>query len=159
MAITKEWADNPFWTNGDKTSLRAILIKTDDKDGTKTSEILDLNKLDEEGNVNPDWTSIMEQIGEDGVDESTQKRSEDRKQREKDREEQIQNVKKSKEMEALFATKLKAFEIEEVKNSKNRQLKSRLRKSKNAIEVNVYTMMIIMEEIENENTDTTTEEN
>lgn len=47
--------------------------------------------------------------------------------------------------EQLFKLKLSAFEIEEVKNSSNRELKASLRKSKNFMEVVAYTAAIIID--------------
>ena len=56
---------------------------------------------------------------------------------------------KADELQRLFEAKIKAFEIDDIKNSKNRALKAKLRKAKNLVEVNIYSMMIVMEELEN----------
>ena len=45
------------------------------------------------------------------------------------------------------------IEIEDIKNSTNRVLKAKLRKSKNTVEVNVYATMIIMENMNSESTE------
>ena len=50
--------------------------------------------------------------------------------------------------DALFAAKLEAFEIEEVKNSKNRELKSKIRKAKTILEVTAFTAAVILKENE-----------
>jgi hypothetical protein len=50
------------------------------------------------------------------------------------------------QQEQLFVAKLDAFEIDAVKNSKNRDLKSKIRKSKNFMEVTAYTVMLLMQE-------------
>jgi len=47
--------------------------------------------------------------------------------------------------EDLFKLKLQAFEIDAVKNSSNRELKSLLRKSKNFMEAVAYTSAIIID--------------
>lgn len=98
---------------------------------------------------NPDWEEIMETFGVQGVDETTEKLREDRekrlevhKQRRKDEEERIKN-------EALFAAKLEAFEIEEIKNSKNRDMKAKIRKAKSIVEVQSYATILLMKELEN----------
>jgi hypothetical protein len=57
---------------------------------------------------------------------------------------------KAEQLQKLFEAKIQAFEVEEIKNSKNRILKAKLRKAKNLIEVNIYSMMIVMEELQNE---------
>ena len=41
--------------------------------------------------------------------------------------------------------KLEAFEIDEVKNSENRELKKKIRKAKTLLEVQAYTTMILQE--------------
>jgi hypothetical protein len=70
-----------------------------------------------------------------------------------DRNQQIkQNLERQKvdktrmQQEQLFAAKLDAFEIDVVKNSTNRDLKSKIRKSKTFMEVTAYTVMLLMQE-------------
>ena len=45
----------------------------------------------------------------------------------------------------LFKLKLQSFEIEEIKNSKNRELKAAIRKSKTFLEVVAYTTAVILD--------------
>ena len=56
---------------------------------------------------------------------------------------------KAKELERLFNSKLACFEILEIKNSKNRKLRSKIRKAKNEIELMAYTSLLVMEEYQN----------
>ena len=49
-------------------------------------------------------------------------------------------------IEALFAAKVDSFEIPEIKASKNRALKSKVRKATNMIEIMAYSAAIIIEE-------------
>ena len=51
-------------------------------------------------------------------------------------------------VDALFQAKLDAFEIDTIKNSKNRELKSRIRKAKTLIEVTAFASALIMLEHE-----------
>jgi hypothetical protein len=51
--------------------------------------------------------------------------------------------------EVLFNYKLEAFEVEQIKNSKNTELKRMIRKSKSIIEVQAYATILIMKELEN----------
>lgn len=53
-------------------------------------------------------------------------------------------------MEELFNYKMEAFEVEEIKNCKNRKLKGKLRRAKSKIEVDLYAMMVLQEHIANE---------
>ena len=49
----------------------------------------------------------------------------------------------------LFAAKLDAFEIAEVKASKDRTMKARIRKAANFMEVTVLTSILVMKEMDN----------
>ena len=51
----------------------------------------------------------------------------------------------SKKLEALFEYKLETFEIPDIKESKNRALKSKLRRAKSIPEVNLYAILIVQE--------------
>ena len=50
--------------------------------------------------------------------------------------------------EILFQVKLDSFDIEEIKNSTNRELKSRIRKAKSIIEVQALTAVLLMKELD-----------
>ena len=51
--------------------------------------------------------------------------------------------------EVLFNMKLEAFEVEEIKNSTNRDLKKRLRKAKSVIEVQAFATLLIQDALNN----------
>ena len=57
---------------------------------------------------------------------------------------------KARKMEELFNYKMEAFEGEEIKNCKNRKLKSKLRRAKSKIEVDLYAMMVLQEHLADE---------
>ena len=61
-----------------------------------------------------------------------------------------QEKKESEKIDALFNTKLEAFEISTVKNSKDRNLKSLIRKASNETEVYAYTAALILKEMKDE---------
>ena len=52
----------------------------------------------------------------------------------------------SKHKEQLFMFKLKLFEVPDIKNSKNRELKAKLRKSKDFIDALKYMTLIVRPE-------------
>ena len=60
------------------------------------------------------------------------------------------NKRKAEKLEQLFNYKLETFEVEDIKESRNRILKSKLRRSKSIPEVNLYAMMILQDKLENE---------
>ena len=52
-----------------------------------------------------------------------------------------------KQQEELFAAKLKIFEIESIKNSTNRDLKSRIRKAKSDVEATAWAAVLMLDEV------------
>ena len=99
-----------------------------------------------EGLVNKDYDALLELYSEEEIDNNTElfeKEGEEiLKKAEEAREVHINRVKQ----ETLFEMKLEAFEIEAIKNSKNKELKKCIRKAKTLIEVQAYSTMILQEE-------------
>lgn len=97
---------------------------------------------------NPDWKEIMDSFGVEVLNKNTDeylseinKKIELDEQRKKELEENAKN-------EILFNAKLDSFAIEEIKNSNNTFLKSKIRKAKNIMEVQSYTTILLMKELE-----------
>jgi hypothetical protein len=144
----KSWANTSFWDSYQKDRITTVLTITDD-DGNTTTQQLSVNKYGPDGSENTDFQEIIEQWGEESLSANTVQRNE-RKAAKRDEEEQRRIEKeKAKELQKLFEAKIQAFEVEQIKNSSNRILKSKLRKAQNIIEVNIYSMMIVMEELKN----------
>lgn len=143
----RKWLDNAFWETPRKELLNAI---SETVEGNKeVRQVHKLPKLNDDGTPNELFLEVVEYLGEDKIDESSQKRLE-KKQSEADLEKQKKlDHERAKKLEILFEYKLETFEIDEIKLSKNRLLKSRLRRSKSIPEVNLYAMMIVKEAIEN----------
>jgi len=148
--VARIWLDNAFWETPRKEILNAI--SEEQVDNKQTREVHKLNKLNNDGTPNELFNEVIEFLGEEKIDESTKKRLE-RKQAEAelDKQKKIEQE-RSKKLEKLFEYKLETFEIEEIKNSKNRLLKSKLRRSKSIPEVNLYAMMIVKDALEDEHT-------
>lgn len=146
---TRTWADDSFWESYDQNRITSILTITDDE-GKVTKQQLTVSRFSPDGNDNPDFQEIIDQLGEEKITENTTKRNE-RKVAEREQQEQRRREhEKAMELQKLFEAKISAFEIDDIKNSKNRALKAKLRKAKNQVEVNIYSMMIVMEEMNNE---------
>ena len=64
----------------------------------------------------------------------------------------MQAIEDRKNQEQLFAVKLQIFDIELVKNSVNRKLKSQIRKSKSAIEAQAWAAALLLSEYNAEET-------
>lgn len=142
----KRWMDNAFWENDDKSQLNCILEMEDDV-GRMTRQVMLLNRTDKEGNPNPDFDEVVDALGEDTINKETEDRVERKK---AEKEEHVQRDKehaKARKLEKLFNYKLEAFEVEEIKNSTNRKLKAKLRRAKSRIEVDMWSIMILQESL------------
>jgi hypothetical protein len=146
MMATRKWLDNAFWHNEEKQVAEAILIITDDE-GREISQVVTVRNCDVHGEVNPDWVELMDQVGPETIDASTAERKE-RKARESEEEDQRKKAEKNAALlEHLFEEKILVLEIDEIKNTKNKTLKKKLRRSKNRVEMNLYAQLILMEEL------------
>jgi thiamine pyrophosphate-dependent acetolactate synthase large subunit-like protein len=146
MMATRKWMDNAFWHNEEKEMAEAILLITDENN-REISQVVTVRKFDINGDLNPDFTELLEQIGEEKIDENTKERQE-RKSKEKEIDEQRKKAEEqARELEKLFDAKIKILEIDQIKNTSNKTLKSKLRRSKNLVELNLYAQLIMMEEL------------
>ena len=153
----RKWMDNAFWETDEKDMLNCILEIEDDV-GRVTRQVMKLRKVDEEGNDNPDYVEAVEFLGDELITANTDERNERKKrENEEDKQRELEHA-KARKLEQLFNYKLEAFEIEDIKNSKNRQLKSKLRRAKNRVEVDLYAIMIVMEELKKREEDEATAE-
>ena len=150
IKVAKIWLDNAFWETPKKEILNAI---SEEQDGNKqVRQVHKLNKINNDGSPNELYNEVIEFLGADKIDAATAKRLE-KKQAEAEMEKQKKlEQERSKKLEKLFEYKLETFEIPEIKESKNRLLKSKLRRSKSIPEVNLYAMMIVKDALEDEHT-------
>lgn len=125
--------ENPYWSNKENKHLIVEFVYGDGQ--RQLASIV--------GEDNPDYQSVIEEFGEEKIDENTKLRLERREEqirRNRDR----QTVDRARmQQEALFAAKLDAFEIPIIKTSKNKTLKSKIRKAKSLMEVTAYAVMLI----------------
>jgi serine phosphatase RsbU (regulator of sigma subunit) len=148
MKMTRRWLDNAFWETPRKHVLNAI-SEEDLEDGKKKTQVYKVDKFNSDGTENEVFLEIVEFLGEEKIEASTERRMK-RKAAEADAEKQRKvEEERARNLEKLFKYKLETFEIEEIKNSKNRVLKSKLRRSKSIPEVNLYAIMIVKEVIDN----------
>jgi hypothetical protein len=131
---------DPYFCNNAETQ---VGCQFEYEDGT----ILNATVSDtDEGN--PDWAEIFDLFTKEEIQKNTQMML-DRNRKEREERERIdmENAEKMK-ADILFQAKLEAFEIEEIKNSQNRELKSKIRKSKNLTELQAYAAVLVMKELE-----------
>lgn len=146
---SRKWMDNAFWETSEKQMVNCILEIEDDV-GRVTRQVMKIKKIDKEGNPNPDFDEVVQSVGEEVIDNNTEERTKRKKAEAEEKKQRDLEHAKARKLEKLFEYKLEAFEVEEIKNSKNRKLKSKLRRAKNRVEVDLYAMMILMEELNKE---------
>ncbi len=145
----KRTIKNPHWTNNARTILSAEFHYEDGRVTTATISDTDVG--------NPDLKEILETFTTEELEKNTQNVI--RKiQGERERQAILEETKaERKKQEDLFAVKMKSFEIEAIKNSTNRSLKSKIRRAKSDLEVMAYTVALILEEDKNPSVVTTQE--
>lgn len=145
----KQWMDNAFWETDEKKELNCILELEDDV-GRVTRQQMFLHRYEKDGSDNELFNEVVNALGEDAIDKETTDRVVRKKaeaEEEKMRDEEHQ---KARKLEKLFNYKLEAFEVDDIKNSKNRKLKAKLRRAKSKIEVDMYSIMILQDQLEAE---------
>lgn len=143
----KRWMDNAFWEDDTKEKLNCILEIMDDVE-RETRQVMLLQRTNKDGTPNELFNEVIDDLGVESVNRNTEERKV-RKAAEKE-EDQQRDVEyaRARKLEELFNYKLEVFETEEIKNSKNRKLKGKLRRAKSKIEVNLYAMMLLQEVLE-----------
>lgn len=132
---------NPHWANPEKTQ---IYCQFEYDDGTPKQDVA---IADAEGG-NPDWVEIMEEYGVEGVDKISQELLDKHNEQKSKREQHNKERKARHEKEQLFGSKMAAFEMNEIKLSKNTKLKTKIRKARNPLEVNVYATALVISELD-----------
>jgi hypothetical protein len=152
MATISRTYRNVTWTSIEtKNAVNCEILVNLDNGSTQIFTAV-VSKPDD-GSINEDWEAIMEKFGTEAIDEATTESVQEKQaKREQDRIRKEDSNKRQAEFEKqelLFAYKLEAFEIEAVKNSKDRATKALIRKSKSIPEVQAYTTILLMKELNN----------
>jgi hypothetical protein len=149
--MSRTWLDNAFWETPRKQTLNAI---SEEVIGNQTKrQVYKLNKLNDDGTENEMFQEVVAFLGMEKIDASSKRRLESKQEEAEVEKQNKLEEERAKKLEKLFAYKLETFEIPEIKASKNRLLKSKLRRSKSVPEVNLYAILIIQDAMENEGTD------
>ena len=142
MMNSKRTIKNPYWTTNQKTQ---IMCEFHWENGPiETAAVSDT----EQGN--PDWKEIMEKFTLEEIDKNTKEKNNSNLEAHK-----IEKQKKNEQLEkmkadTIFTAKLESFEIPKIRDSKNRELKSSIRKARSLSEVHAYTAILLMKELDNE---------
>ena len=131
MAIFK----NPLWEDPQtKTRVKArVAVENGSKD-------IIIDRSDEKT-----WTDLMSQFTEEQITKATDEDIEKFRSEKKKREAFERDRAEREFQEMLFAEKLQALEIPEVKNNTNIALKRRLRKANNMLELHAYTAALVID--------------
>jgi hypothetical protein len=127
----------PVWGDEKKTH---VLCKFRYEDGTVVHASVSPH------NDNPDWKEIMEIFGPEYIDRQLNIKHQIVKRNKSKEEEHRKRQEELFMKEQLFRAKSEAFDIEIIKNSKNRDLKNKIRRAKNALEVKIYATALCMKE-------------
>ena len=140
--VKRTWIKDAFWETPTKELLNCI---SEHKEGFK--DVRQVHKLKR---GDPLFDECVKSLTEKHIDVNTDRRV-NKKFKEQEQQRQLElNRRKAEKLEQLFNYKLETFEVEDIKESKNRILKSKLRRSKSIPEVNLYAMMILQDKLENE---------
>lgn len=128
---------NPRWGNEEKTSILATFRYDDGRE--LIASISNVNDT-----LNPDWKEIMDTFGVEMLDQNTGDALESHMKRKAERAERAKIDQDRALKENLFNLKAEAFDMEIVKNSKNRDIKNKIRRAATPTEVLVYTALLHM---------------
>jgi hypothetical protein len=130
----------PYWATPEKDRVICELHYDDGRILTAT--------ISDTAEGNPDWHELMNTIGTSVIDENTanmQAQLNERKEQEQLRKKENEDKMKG---DVIFGAKLEAFEIPEIKASKDRVLKSKIRKATTLAQVQAYSSVLVMKELE-----------
>ena len=141
---------NPHWINNARTVISAEFHYADGRVASAT--------ISESETTNPDLVEIKEKFTQEQLEQNTRKKIQQiASERERKEQEELARAQR-KQQEELFAAKLKIFEIESIKNSSNRALKSRIRKSKSDVEALAWAAALMLNEAQQEQTSSSSSE-
>lgn len=141
--MKKEWK-HPFWENAAKDRLTVRLNITHD-DGSFSTSVAKVSKFDRDGKITSDYEEVVSQNSLEEIDKYTKDRLDRHEQEREANIKKQQEKNEAKRLEDLFNYKLQTFEIPEIKESKNRKLKAKIRKAKNQVEMQAYATILLME--------------
>lgn len=127
---------NPHWINNARTVLSAQFQYDDGR-------IVDA-VISQSDTSNPDLAEILNNFSQKQLEDNTlvkiRKVAAEQAAEEQKKKDEIDRVKNEK----LFAAKLEIFEIELIKNSTNRKLKSLIRRSSSAVEAQAWAAALLL---------------
>jgi|TARA_R110000796_G_scaffold21471_6_gene63044 hypothetical protein len=139
-----EIQDNAYWEDGidDRSVVKCIRMHKL-PEGGKRKEVSTFSKTLQDRSLCPQYKEVVHQLGIEKIDANTDVRRKRKVMEVKTQKIKQDNHKKTQMLEKLFHMKLQAFEIPEIRDSKNKTLRTKLRRSQNEVEMNAYASLII----------------
>jgi len=137
---------NPHWINNARSIISADFQYEDGR-------IVTVNVSGSE-TTNPDLIEINEKFTTEQIEENTKQKIKEISNQKIKQKEIAEAHALRKQQEELFAAKLRIFEIDTIKTSTNRVLKSKIRKSKSDVEAMAWAVALMLNEFNNEVADT-----
>ncbi len=130
--MIKKTIERAYYTNNRKTQINAVLV---DEQGVKQTVIINKDP-DAEGNAqNPDWLWLHENYNNEELARLTEEAA-----RAIENKQAMETQKAERDKgEILFNMKLEVFEIDEIRNSKNSKLKSKIRRASSPMILQAWT--------------------
>lgn len=129
---------NPHWINNARTVLMAEFHYDDGRIVSAT--------ISESDTSNPDLAEIKSKFTDAELEQNTRKKIQKMTREQEEEKQKQQAAEDRRNQEELFAAKLKIFEIDAIKDSTNRKLKSQIRKSKTALEAQAWAAALLLSE-------------
>ena len=146
--MSYEILNNAYWEDGcdDRSQVKCIKMFPD---GNKRRKEVHLYHK-----INPNtkepchlFKEVVDKVGVQTIDKNTNERRGKKEREAREARAKHEQVKQTKELEQLFALKLQAFEVDLIKNSTERELRAKLRRSQNAVELNALATLIVGKEL------------
>ena len=139
-----EIQDNAYWEDGidDRSVVKCIRMHKIEGGGRR-KEVSTFSRTLQDRSLCPQYKEVVGLLGIPKIDANTDERRKREDMEVKTRKIKQENAKKTQVLEKLFHMKLQAFEIPEIRDSKNKPLRTKLRRSQNEVEMNAYAALII----------------
>lgn len=133
---------NPHWINNARTVISAEFHYDDGRVAQAT--------ISESDVTNPDLVEIKTKFTQEELETNTRRKIQEiNAERERKQQEELAKEQR-RQQEELFAAKLRIFEIDTIKNSDNRLLKSKIRKSKSDVEALAWASALLLDAAQKE---------
>ena len=143
----KRWMDNAFWETDEKKQLNCILELIDDG-GREQRQVMLLNRHNKDGTENELFNEVVADRGEAEIDKNTEERKVRKAAEAEEKKQRDTEHARARKLEDLFNYKVEVFETEEIKNSKNRKMKAKIRRAKSKVEVNLWAIKLLEEALD-----------